>query len=170
MKLWCSARGSLFLTCFAPSVGRSGVVSLYRLRRQAAKEARMLAFMFLKVLPFYRNEVTRQAPIFFAGYSPDPWAEHVAEEPSFAKLGLYGLPILSSSISQPKLGLNWATKIFRQLAIGRENSASTGLQKFFGSEFGSQKKNWLQDSRYPKFGLNWATKNFSAAGGREIRP
>ena len=63
--LWCSARGSLFLTCFAPCVGRSGVVSLYRLRRQAAKEARMLAFMFLKVLPFYRNEVTRQAPIFF---------------------------------------------------------------------------------------------------------
>ena len=87
--------------------------------------------------------------IFVAGYSPDPWAEHVAEEPSFAKLGLYGLPILSSSISQPKLGLNWVTKIFRQLAIGRENSASTGLQKFFGSEFCFQ-KNLTAGQQVPK--------------------
>ena len=108
----------------------------------------------------------------------------MAEEPSFAKLGLYGLPILSSSISQPKLGLNWATKIFRQLAIGRENSASTGLQKFFRSEFGS-KKNFdcrtagtqnsaltglpkiFRQQEVGKFGLNWATKTFSAAGSAE---
>ena len=47
----------------------------------------------------------------------------------------------SSSISKPKLGLNWATKIFRQLAIGRD-----------------------------KLGFNWATKFFLQPYVGKIRP
>ena len=132
--------------------------------------------MFLKVLPFYRNEVTRQAPIFFAGYSPDPWAEHVAEEPSFAKLGLNGLPILSSSISKPKLGLNWATKNFRQLAIGMEKLGFNWATKIFLQPYVGKIRPELGSKK--KFGSSRCRKNLALTGlqfvwaavGSEIRP